>query len=240
MAAYSPYNIKAGLGLNLNNLVTFNKVMGLGVNLDVAYSPYMKASEGWGTAWEHAKKLKFPDLFDTFDHALDASLAVMLNMHSTKVAFDLGVGGFFIWGPEFANDAGDNMLFGPLAKASLAYRFNETVSLGVSGKFGIAFSANNYKPSRICRSWKAISLLDSPSNRRHENNRIQSRDCGLCSVRGAPVMTTIAFFDTKAYDRPHFDALAPQMGVSITYFESAQRTDRLPCPWLRCGLCVRQ
>lgn len=146
MAAYSPYNIKAGLGLNLNNLVTFNKAMGLGVDIDVAYSPYMKASEGWGTAWEHAKKLKFPDLFDTFDHALDASLAVMLNMHSTKVAFDLGVGGFFIWGPDLANVAGDNMLFGPLAKASLAFRFNETVSLGVSGKFGIAFSANNYKP----------------------------------------------------------------------------------------------
>jgi D-lactate dehydrogenase len=33
-------------------------------------------------------------------------------------------------------------------------------------------------------------------------------------------MTTIAFFDTKAYDRPHFDALAPQMGISITYYES--------------------
>ena len=33
-------------------------------------------------------------------------------------------------------------------------------------------------------------------------------------------MTTIAFFDTKAYDRPYFDALVPQMGVSITYFES--------------------
>lgn len=30
----------------------------------------------------------------------------------------------------------------------------------------------------------------------------------------------IAFFDTKPYDRPHFDALAQRMGISITYFES--------------------
>ncbi|MDX9914276.1 MAG: 2-hydroxyacid dehydrogenase [Sphaerochaeta sp.] len=33
-------------------------------------------------------------------------------------------------------------------------------------------------------------------------------------------MITTAFFDTKPYDRPHFDALAPALGVSITYFES--------------------
>src|SRR5690554_4192100 len=30
----------------------------------------------------------------------------------------------------------------------------------------------------------------------------------------------IAFFDTKPYDRPHFDALAEKMGVTIMYFES--------------------
>lgn len=146
MAAYSPYNIKAGLGLNLNNLVTFNKAMGLGVDIDVAYSPYMKLTKGWTQMFKDIKNFEFDDFFKSFDHALDVSAAVMLNMHSSKVAFDLGVGGFFIWGPDLANVAGDNMLFGPLAKASLAYRFNETVSLGVSGKFGIAFSANNYKP----------------------------------------------------------------------------------------------
>jgi len=146
MAAYSPYNIKAGLGLNLNNLVTFNKAMGLGVDIDVAYSPYMKLTKGWTQMFKDIKNFEFDDFFKSFDHALDVSAAVMLNMHSSKVAFDLGVGGFFIWGPDLANVAGDNMLFGPLAKASLAFRFNETVSLGVSGKFGIAFSANNYKP----------------------------------------------------------------------------------------------
>jgi len=140
------YNVKAGVGLNLNNLVTFNKAMGLGVDIDVAYSPYMKLTKGWTQMFKDIKNFEFDDFFKSFDHALDVSAAVMLNMHSSKVAFDLGVGGFFIWGPDLANVAGDNMLFGPLAKASLAFRFNETVSLGVSGKFGIAFSANNYKP----------------------------------------------------------------------------------------------
>lgn len=33
-------------------------------------------------------------------------------------------------------------------------------------------------------------------------------------------MITIAFFDTKPYDRPHFDALASSMDLSITYYES--------------------
>lgn len=146
MPTYSMYNVKAGVGLNLNNLVTFNKAMGLGVDIDVAYSPYMKLTKGWTQMFKDIKNFEFDDFFKSFDHALDVSAAVMLNMHSSKVAFDLGVGGFFIWGPDLANVAGDNMLFGPLAKASLAYRFNETVSLGVSGKFGIAFSANNYKP----------------------------------------------------------------------------------------------
>jgi len=142
------YNVKAGVGLNLNNLVTFNKAMGLGVDIDVAYSPYMKSTKGWKTALkDELLHGKLTDFFDSFDHALDASATVMLNMHSSKVAFDLGVGGFFIWGPELvANSAKDTMLFGPLAKASLAYRFNETFSLGVSGKAGLAFSANNYKP----------------------------------------------------------------------------------------------
>lgn len=144
MPTYSMYNVKAGVGLNLNNLVTFNKAMGLGVDIDVAYSPYM--TKGWTQMFKDIKNFEFDDFFKSFDHALDVSAAVMLNMHSSKVAFDLGVGGFFIWGPDLANVAGDNMLFGPLAKASLAFRFNETVSLGVSGKFGIAFSANNYKP----------------------------------------------------------------------------------------------
>lgn len=146
MPTYSMYNVKAGVGLNLNNLVTFNKAMGLGVDIDVAYSPYMKLTKGWTQMFKDIKNFEFDDFFKSFDHALDVSAAVMLNMHSSKVAFDLGVGGFFIWGPDLANVAGDNMLFGPLAKASLAFRFNETVSLGVSGKFGIAFSANNYKP----------------------------------------------------------------------------------------------
>ncbi|HPY12414.1 MAG TPA: hypothetical protein PLH14_07775 [Sphaerochaeta sp.] len=148
MPTYSMYNVKAGVGLNLNNLVTFNKAMGLGVDIDVAYSPYMKSTKGWKTALkDELLHGKLTDFFDSFDHALDASATVMLNMHSSKVAFDLGVGGFFIWGPELvANSAKDTMLFGPLAKASLAYRFNETFSLGVSGKAGLAFSANNYKP----------------------------------------------------------------------------------------------
>ncbi len=147
MPDYSMYNGKVGLGLNLNNLVTFNKAMGLGVDIDVAYSPYLDLSKkGWGNVFTDIKDLKFSGLFDPFDHALDASVAVMLNMHSSKVAFDLGVGGFFIWGPELTNAAGDNMLFGPVAKASLAFRFNKTVSLGVSGKAGIAFSKNNLKP----------------------------------------------------------------------------------------------
>ena len=33
-------------------------------------------------------------------------------------------------------------------------------------------------------------------------------------------MITIAFFDTKPYDRPHFDERASMMGFSITYYES--------------------
>ncbi len=146
MSTYSLYNVKAGIGLNFNNIFTLNKAMGLGLDIDAAYSPYMKITPGWGKAKDDLFAGKFKDLFDSFDHALDVSAAVMLNMHSSKVAFDIGLGGFFIWGPELANDAGDNMLFGPLAKASLAYRFGKTISAGVSGKAGMIFSAGGLTP----------------------------------------------------------------------------------------------
>ncbi len=146
IAKYDEYNGKIGLGVNLNNLVTFNKALGLGVDIDVAYSPYMDVNTGWKQASGDLLHFKLGDFFGAFDHALDASVAVMLNMHSSKVAFDLGVGGFFIWGPEFTNDAGDSMVFGALAKAALAYRFNKSLSLGVSGKVGLALSADNYWP----------------------------------------------------------------------------------------------
>ena len=142
---YHESNAKIGLGVNLNNIITLNKAMGLGLDIDVAYSPFLKSSVGWKKASSDLLYFKFKDFFGDFDHALDASVAVMLNMHASKVAFDLGLGGFFIWGPELADVSGDHMAAGALAKASLAYRFNKTVSLGVSGTYGVVLSES--KPS---------------------------------------------------------------------------------------------
>jgi hypothetical protein len=140
LAAYLPYNLKAGIGLNFNNIVGLNKAMGVGFSVDAAYSPYMQNSYTWTQAGKDLMKFKFGDIFQNFDHALDVSAAVMLNMHASKVAFDLGVGGFFVWGPEFKAGSGDKWHMGALAKASLAYRFNKTISVGIAGKYGVVLS----------------------------------------------------------------------------------------------------
>lgn len=142
---YHESNVKVDLGVNFNNIITLNKAMGLGLDIDVAYSPFLKSSVGWEKASEDLLYFKFKDFFGDFDQALDASLAVMLNMHASKVAFDLGLGAFLIWGPEFADTSGNNIAAGALAKASLAYRFNKTISLGVSGTYGVVLSEG--KPS---------------------------------------------------------------------------------------------
>jgi hypothetical protein len=64
----------------------------------------------------------------------------MLNMEFGKVAFDLGVGGFFTYGPSLATTDGDSMLYGAFAKAALEYKFNKSFSLGASGKYGFILS----------------------------------------------------------------------------------------------------
>jgi hypothetical protein len=139
LPSYSDYNGQVGLGLNFNNIAKLNKAIGLGLDVDVAYAPYLSAAQGWNQAGKDLIGFKFADFFGAFDHALTVSAAPMLNFHSSKVAFDLGVGGFFTWGPEL-KDVGSNMFYGVEAKTALAYRFNKRVSLGVAAKYGLVLS----------------------------------------------------------------------------------------------------
>lgn len=140
LPSYGRFNLQAGVGLQLNNLMTFNKSLGLGVDVDLMYSPYKVSTYGWRTAVQDVFKFDFATAFGNLDHALTISVAPMLNMEFGKVAFDLGVGGFFTYGSSLATTDGDSMLYGAFAKAALEYKFNKSFSMGVSGKYGFILS----------------------------------------------------------------------------------------------------
>lgn len=140
LPSYGRFNLQAGVGLQLNNLMTFNKSLGLGVDVDLMYSPYKVSTYGWPTAVQDVFKFDFATAFGNLDHALTISVAPMLNMEFGKVAFDLGVGGFFTYGSSLATTDGDSMLYGAFAKAALEYKFNKSFSMGVSGKYGFILS----------------------------------------------------------------------------------------------------
>lgn len=137
LSSYGRFNLQAGVGLQLNNLMTFNKSLGLGVDVDLMYSPYKASTYGWRTAAQDVFKFDFATAFGNLDHALTISVAPMLNMEFGKVAFDLGVGGFFTYGSSLT---ADKMLYGAFAKAALEYKFNKSFSMGVSGKYGFILS----------------------------------------------------------------------------------------------------
>ena len=137
--SYGDKELQAEIGIHLNNLKTFNKSLGFGVDIGLAYSPYLK-NYGWGDVIKNLLDFDFATPFNKLDHAATISIAPMLNMEFGKVAFDLGVGGFFTYGPSLATTDGDSMLYGAFAKAALEYKFNKSFSLGASGKYGFILS----------------------------------------------------------------------------------------------------
>lgn len=137
--SYEDKELQAEIGIHLNNLKTFNKSLGFGVDIGLAYSPYLK-NYGWGDVIKNLLDFDFATPFNKLDHAATISIAPMLNMEFGKVAFDLGVGGFFTYGPSLATTDGDSMLYGAFAKAALEYKFNKSFSMGVSGKYGFILS----------------------------------------------------------------------------------------------------
>lgn len=136
IGAYTGYNLQGNLGIQLNNLMTFNKNLGLGVDIDLAYSPYLLSSYGWRAAASDVLDFDFATPFSKLAQAVTVSAAPMLNIDLGKVSFDLGVGAFFTYGPGIATTDGDKYLFGAFAKGSFEYKFNKTFSMGVSGKYG--------------------------------------------------------------------------------------------------------
>ncbi len=137
LPSYGRLNLQAGLGVQLNNLMTFNKTLGLGVDAELMYSPYKVSTYGWTTALQDVRQFQFATAFGNLDHAITLSVAPMLNMEFGKVAFDLGVGGFLTYGPSVT---ADSLLYGAFAKAALEYKFNKAFSLGASGKYGFILS----------------------------------------------------------------------------------------------------
>ena len=137
---YTTISLGGTVNLQTPNLTGYNDInlaAGLGVDVDLMYSPYKVSTYGWRTAVQDVFKFDFATAFGNLDHALTISVAPMLNMEFGKVVFDLGVGGFFTYGPSLT---ADKMLYGAFAKAALEYKFNKSFSMGVSGKYGFILS----------------------------------------------------------------------------------------------------
>ncbi len=141
-------NLEVELGLQLKNMMTFNKMLGLGVDIGLTYNPYLASSRGWTDA---ASKIftDFSGVWADFTQAGTVSVAPMLNLSLGKVAVDLGAGGFFTYGPEFNSSNGDAYMFGAFAKLSLAYQINSWFSMGANAKYNFVLSDLTNKPQFI-------------------------------------------------------------------------------------------
>ena len=135
IGSYHRYNFQAELGVALKNMITFNDKLGLGVDLAVAYTPYL-TSGSWPDVAKDVFGFDFATALGRFDHGLSVSAAPMLNIDLGKVDLNLGVGGFFTWLPDYTGD----YLYGAFAKGSLEYKFNNTFRMGVGGKYGFVLS----------------------------------------------------------------------------------------------------
>nr|WP_321305221.1 hypothetical protein [uncultured Sphaerochaeta sp.] len=135
---YHRFNLQAELGVQLENLVTFNDSLGMGVDLGLAYSPYLL--NGWRAVVDDVIAFDIGAAFGNFDQAGTISVAPMLNISMGKTDFDIGLGGFLTWGPNLATTSGDAFLYGAFAKAALEYHFNKTFSMGASAKYGLILS----------------------------------------------------------------------------------------------------
>jgi hypothetical protein len=135
IGSYHRYNFQAELGVALKNMITFNDKLGLGVDLAVAYTPYL-TSGGWRDVAKEVFGFDFATALGRFDHGVSVSAAPMLNIDLGKVDLNLGVGGFFTWLPDYTGD----YLYGAFAKGSLEYKFNNTFRMGVGGKYGFVLS----------------------------------------------------------------------------------------------------
>ena len=136
ITGYNPYNIQASLGVQLNNLMSFNNSFGLGVDIGVTYNPYLASSvaNGWMGVLTNAANWSF------VDHTATISIAPVLNMEFGKVVANIGIGGFFTYGPEFNSSQGKPYMYGAFAKVGLGYKLNSWFSVGIEGKYGFVLS----------------------------------------------------------------------------------------------------
>lgn len=136
------WNFDAELGLRLKNMMTYDHIFGVGMEMGLTYTPYVIPSYGWRQA---AKDLfQDPSAFwSGFNHTLKVSAAPMLNFQFDKVEADLGAGAFLIWGPDFNSTKGEQFVYGAYSKFALAYQINPVFSMGMNMKYNFIFSDLN-------------------------------------------------------------------------------------------------
>lgn len=132
-------NLKAELGIQLKNLKTFNKTFGLGLDVGLAYTPYLVSSSSWLAT---AKKVftDFSGAMGDLTHTGTLSVAPMLNIQLGKVALDVGAGGFLTYGPDFKSMDNKPFMYGAFAKLGLAYQINSWFSMGLEGRYNLVLN----------------------------------------------------------------------------------------------------
>lgn len=140
-SAYDINNLKGGMTLEFHNILTFAKVFGLGVDLDLEYTPYLRGTTYRATL---SKVLKgnfdaLSTFFTSLEHSFTASPAVMLNVEGGRIALGLGGGGFLTYSldPSFIDSSALTYRYGVFAKAALSYRLTDHFTLGIGGKYGV-------------------------------------------------------------------------------------------------------
>ena len=139
--SYDRHNLWGGVALEFHNILSFAKVFGIGVDLDLDYTPYLKGTT-YRTTLSKLVKMDFSalsDFFTSLEHSFTVSPAMMLNVEGGRMALGLGVGGFFTYSLDntFIDGSTAAYRYGVFAKTALSYRLTDHFTLGISGKYGI-------------------------------------------------------------------------------------------------------
>lgn len=134
---FNANNAAIGLGVQFKNIMTFNNTFGLGLDLGLAYTPYLDGSYSWEDLPGDLFGGNFSTFWDGLTQTGTVSLAPVLNMQLGKVGFDLGGGAFVTYGPEFKSPKNPtySYIYGAFAKLGLSYQFNSRFSMGLDAKY---------------------------------------------------------------------------------------------------------
>ena len=120
------WDVAGGLDLSFNNIVSFGKLSGVGLDIMLGYEPYSEQS------WKNFFTAEF---WQSIHHRASASALVKYNLALDPVAVSLGVGAFGVYPLDGSAFSLSNLKWGLLGKFGITYNINKSFFVGLDANY---------------------------------------------------------------------------------------------------------